>query len=194
MLLCVIPSAESIAVSDHIGVGTRPLCSLSGLNELGRIIFGTLAVLVKDQPCARNRIHRKGDVSFNFDISAICVNMIVRNRGLNIGYGIIFRNPALKIVDVVPGGIGHIDRIRNIVCSIFTCLYRQTHHSQGNIIVFIIIFIVNMIKFGDRGIEFLFLTALNGHTFCPFANILDSHRIGQICCCIVLIIRNPTRK
>ena len=110
-----IPTAEGIAVPYHRTVFAGLRGHLIGIDEIRRVVGGSLAVLVKHQPVAFRCVHAELDAAGDGDRSAVIVErslavVFARIPSIDIAAARI-DFPAFEIVLVVLDGIGHINGV-----------------------------------------------------------------------------------
>ena len=109
-LLGCIPAAESIAVTDHVGIGrsARRICRI---NELRRVISGAFAVLIEDKPMSFRGVYTKLNISSNRKDCIVfircCYRFSIKCGTYNIAS--TFMNiPSFKVILLILHGVSHI--------------------------------------------------------------------------------------
>ena len=128
MFLGVIPTTESIALTNHVAVWSGLMCCFTGLYKLWRTISSTMSIFIKDKPVSFGGIYRECHVTlynyFGF-IFIWCVSIMWIFRIWYNVFNTCSNQPTHKGMLIVLRCIGHVNsifRFRIRICCTITVI------------------------------------------------------------------------
>ena len=114
MLFGIVPTAECIAITNHVFVRSGLMCCFTGFYKLWCAISGTFAILIKNQPMSCGRINRECHVTLYDNLGFVFIWRVYIMWIFWIWYNVFdtFSNqPTHKGMLVVLGCISHVNSI-----------------------------------------------------------------------------------